>query len=302
MRLSLQRNSTRSFLYAGFFGAAVIVGYGALKLISVRTIPVSVPVEQTVAPPSHLAVIARRPIHRGAVVKAEDLDTLPIEGVLPSAIQISVAAVVGKVATADIPANQFITLSQISADPGKAGLAMLVPAGFRAIALRTNDEVAVSNFIRPGDHVDIQLVLPEAVLPGGADPSRHPDGSASEAHTLLQDILVLSVGDLIESSDVKAAAESGSPQKADQPRTVTMALTPDQVSQFVLARSIGTMFLSLRNPTDPQSIVQDTATLKAIRGQTPASTAPLVEAKRPIELVTGNQTRTIYSVSPGSKP
>jgi pilus assembly protein CpaB len=293
----LPGNSTRLLLYGGLCGAAIIVLYGAVKLMPAHTVTVMPVIEQAPPPPVQRALIAKQLIHRGEVIKAADLDVLPIEGALPALVQVSPDGVIGKVAVTDIAPSQFVLSSEFSADPGKAGLAMLVPAGLRAIAFRTTDEVAVGNFIRPGDHVDLQLVLPEPVLPGGSDLAHRNDGSGSEAHTLLQDVTVLSVGDLITVSAEEAAAT----RKIDPPRAVTIALTPDQVSQFVLARSIGTIFLTLRNPTDPQSIEQNTATLKAIRGRTAISPVPVVEGKRPIELVTGSQTRTIYSISPGGK-
>jgi pilus assembly protein CpaB len=284
-------------LYGGLCGAVLIVLYGVVKLMPAHPVAPMPVIEQAPPPPVQRAVIAKRLIHRGEVIKAEDLDFLPIEGALPALVQVSPDGIIGKVAVADIAESQFMLSSEFSTDLGKAGLAMLVPAGRRAIAFRTNDEVAVGNFIRPGDHVDLQVVLPDAVLPGGADPARHNDGSGSEAHTLLQDVTILSVGDLMAISAEEATAS----RKIDPPRGVTIALTPDQVSQFVLARSIGTVFMTLRNPTDPQSIDQDTATLKAIRGRTAASLTPVVEGKRPIELVTGSQTRTIYSISPGGR-
>jgi pilus assembly protein CpaB len=291
----LPANSTRILLYGGLCGAALIVVYGVVKLMPARPVAVMPAIEQAPPPAVQRAVIAKRFIRRGEVIAAADLDFLPIEGVLPAAVQVSADGVVGKVAVTDIPESQFVLASEFSTDPGKAGLAMLVPAGLRAIAFRTNDEVAVGNFIRPGDHVDLQVILPEGVLPGGSDPAHRNDGSGSEAHTFLQDVTILSVGDQIATSAEEAVAN----RKTDPPHGVTMALTPDQVSQFVLARSIGTVFLTLRNPTDPQSIEQNTANLKAIRGRTALALTPVVEAKRPIELVTGGQTRTIYSISPG---
>jgi pilus assembly protein CpaB len=293
----LPGNSTRILLYGGLCGAALIVLYGAVKLMPARTVTVMPVVEQTPPPQVQRAVIAKHLVHRGEVIKADDLDFLPIEGVLPALVQVSADGVIGKVAVQDIAESQFVLSSAFSTDPGKAGLAMLVPAGLRAIAFRTSDEIAVGNFIRPGDHVDLQVVLPETVLPGGTDPAHRNDGSFSEAHTLLQDVTILSVGDVF----AVAAEDAAANRKVDPPKGITMALTPDQVSQFVLARSIGTLFLTLRNPTDPQSIEQDTAGLKAIRGRTAASPIPVVEGKRPIELVTGGQTRTIYSISPGGR-
>jgi pilus assembly protein CpaB len=288
--------SPRSLLYVGLAGAACIIGYGIVKIVPARHITVLPPVETFVTAPSKQAIIAKRLIHRGQVVRAEDLGATAIAGALPAGVLTSATAVIGKVAVTDIAPSQFILSTVISSDPGRAGLAMLVPVGFRAIAFRTNDEVAVGNFIRPGDHVDVELVLPDAVLPGGGTPT-NGKGSLSEAHALLQNVTVLSVGATIGSGNDSVVGDAPD-RRVDAPVGITMAMTPDQIAQFVLGRSIGTIFLSLRNPTDPQSIKIDTSILKDIRGNTPPPATTTVQDHRPIELITGGQARTIYSVSP----
>jgi pilus assembly protein CpaB len=77
-------------------------------------------------------------------------------------------------------------------------------------------------------------------------------------------------------------------------------MTPDQISQFGLARSLGSFYMTLRNPNDPQVIVSDPAALKDIRGRTPPPAAPMAQAERPIELITGTRSKTIYSISRGN--
>src|SRR3546814_6641664 len=72
-----------------------------------------------------------------------------------------------------------------------AGLAPRVPAGYRAISLQTTDEIAVGGLLKPGDKVDVQLVLRGETL---AAPGLSPATASGEARSLLESILVLAVG------------------------------------------------------------------------------------------------------------
>ncbi len=180
-------------------------------------------------------------------------------------------------------------------------MAQTVPSGFRAVSLRTNDEIAVSNFVLPGDHVDIDLVMRENVLPKQSEGQEKTDGNPSESRTLLQDVTVLTVGDTLSAAAPVAAAEQTTGRKPDPPHSVTLALTPDQAAQLMLARSLGSLYLTLRNPSDLEVIQEDSTHLPQIRGATPPPAGPLVQGQRPIELITGNKSKIIYSTNPGDK-
>jgi len=287
----LRSNPTTLFLAAGLLCAAVVVTYGTIRLMPART-PAPAPVVEALPPdPGIAAVIAKRMIQRGEVISQADLDFIRITGPLPPTALTSADAVVGKVAVADIMPFQLVLTSLMSADPARAGIASLVPTGYRAIELRTTDEVAVGNFVHAGDHVDVELVLPDAVLPNTSDARR---GSTAEGRTLLQNVVVLAVGE-----QLGAVPEAAANQKHEPPRGVTLALKPEQVSQLTLARSLGSLFLTLRNPSDVEDVMVDPVRLAGLRGAAAQGGEP---AKRAIELITGGQTRTIYSQTPGAQP
>lgn len=296
---------TRAYLVLGGLGAVSLIAYGVYKSsVPVGTVSASTPVAQPA--PADVKVFgvmtAARFIARGQAITREDVATTSIAGAVPRGARTTIGDVVGKVATADIMPQQLLLDSTISADPAQAGLSALIPAGYRAISILTNDEIAVGQFVRPGDKVDIQLVLPDDVLSKQGAPGR-PETDLSEARTVLQDVLVLTVGatlgdpTLTEEAAEKAAGAAG--RRSEPSRTISLAMTPDQIAKFALARSLGSFYLSLRGSDDLQLIDDNTAKLSDIRGPAPPPSAPGPPQQRPIELIIGDRTQLIYPKTSG---
>ncbi|MCR5876685.1 Flp pilus assembly protein CpaB [Phenylobacterium sp. J426] len=170
----------------GVLLGAALIGYGVWRMTAPE--PGAVTPAKADAP-TFRVVTAARSISRGQVVSVEDLQTTTVLGAAPPGALTAPADAVGKVAVADIQPQQLVLSSLISADPAAAGLALLVPIGQRVISVDTTDEIAVAGFLRPGDIVDIELVLP-----GDAIATRGTGGDLSEARTLLQNIQVMTVG------------------------------------------------------------------------------------------------------------
>lgn len=170
------------------------------------------------------------------------------------------------------------------------GLAPRVSPGYRAISLQTTDEIAVGGLLKPGDKVDVQLVLRGETL---AAPGVSSATASGEARTLLESILVLAVG-----TQMTAKTDGG--ETATPARTVTLALRPDQLSAFTLARSLGAIYLALRNPADAALPGPARAMLRDIRpGETPPPTriayrhAATATPRRAVEIVIGGERRTV---------
>ncbi|OWJ56525.1 Flp pilus assembly protein CpaB [Inquilinus limosus] len=296
---------TRAYLVLGGLGAVSLIGYGVYRSYA-PVVTASAPATVAQPAPANTKMFgimtAARFIARGQVITREDVSTTMVAGTMPQGGRTAIGDVVGKVATADILPQQLLLDSTMSADPAKAGLAALVPAGYRAISILTNDEIAVSQFVRPGDKVDIQLVLPDTVFAKQGVAER-PETDISEARTVLQDVLVLTVGatlgdpTLAQAAAEQAASTSG--RRNDPSRTISLAMTPEQIAKFALARSLGTFYLSLRGPDDLQLIGDNTANLSDIRGPTPPPAAPATPQKRPIELIVGDRTQLIYPKTSG---
>nr|WP_159979587.1 MULTISPECIES: Flp pilus assembly protein CpaB [unclassified Novosphingobium] len=220
------------------------------------------------------------------------------------------AEVIGRVATRDIAANTLIPREALQQE---SKLAIRVPVGMRAISIDTTAEIAVAGMVRPGDKVDVQVVYPgEDAISGARGNGR------SRARTLLQLVSVLAVGDLVLGTPVKeGVVDTVSATTPAPARTVTLALSPQQVSELSLAKSTGALYLSLRNPEDAQEV--DSAQIASSPEPTPraavAAPAPAMMAAQrlaappaapaprrargphAIELVVGGNREVIYSGS-----
>ena len=93
-----------------------------------------------------------------------------------------------------------------------AGLVARIPKGMRAFAVEVNEQTGVSGFILPDHRVDVVQIETGA-------------NGKSEAETILQDVLVLASGQVFTRPE----------DRSIQSRTVTLAVTPEQVDILVAA-------------------------------------------------------------------
>ena len=269
---------------------------------------------QRSTPAQPLLVATTRPIRIGETIRADMIRSANADPMkFPTAI--SAAEILGKVATRDIPGNSLIPREAIGQE---TKLAIRVPMGMRAISIDTTAEIAVAGLVRPGDRVDVQVVYPgEDAITGARGNGR------SEARTLLQMVPVLAVGDVVVGTAVQsgtvasAVGQGGAEVSAPPPppaRTVTLALSPEQVSRLSLAKSTGALYLSLRNPDDnaqvalaaddgprplTRAVPRDLVPMQRAAPRPPAprpAKAPAPKAHA-IELVVGGNSATIYSGS-----
>ena len=93
-----------------------------------------------------------------------------------------------------------------------AGMVLRIPKGMRAFAIEVNEHTGVSGFILPDHRVDVV---------------QHETGAnnKTEAETILQDVLVLASGQVFTRPEDRSL----------QSRTVTLAVTPEQVDILVAA-------------------------------------------------------------------
>jgi len=256
----------------------------------------------SIKPQAVILAAAARPIRTGETITAAMIINATVDPARhPSAA--TPAELIGQVATRAIAEGALIPRDAVG---GEEKLAIRVPVGMRAISIDTTAEIAVAGLVRPGDRVDVQVVYP------GADAINGSRGAGrSRAQTLLQMVQVLAVGDAVLGA--QAVSASNDRLSAPQPpaRTVTLALSPEQVSLLSLAKNTGALTLSLRNPVDSVQVAVATAasrgpdpapapageTARAVAQPTPAPQRIAVPARQPIELVVGDRRETIYSGS-----
>jgi len=176
-------------------------------------------------------VAAAKSLDAGEVLSSDDLkmvewpNTQPLEGAFAKG-----DGLVGRVLLYPLPADQPITERQLASAGAGVGLATRIPAGMRAISLKSDEVVGVAGFMMPGTHVDVLVTLRSGM---GND--------QTTTETVLQDVQILAV-------DQKTAPD---PQgKATTANVVTLLVNPDDAEKAVLAAAQGSVHFVLRNGTD----------------------------------------------------
>ncbi len=138
----------------------------------------------------------------------------------------------GRVAVMNIAAREPITESRLAAEGTAAGLAAVIPEGYRAMTVKVDDAAGISGFIMPGTLVDVVVVI---------DP-RENSGGDPISKIVLQNIKVLANGQNID----KPKDE----REANSVKAVTLQVTPEQAEKLALASSEGKLQLVMRNQID----------------------------------------------------
>ena len=112
------------------------------------------------------------------------------------------------------------------------GLVSNIPKGMRAYAVEVNEQSGVSGFVLPGHRVDVVRSEP------------NEKAQSQRGETILQNVQVLAAGQVFTRPE----------EKSLQNRTVTLAVTPDQVDVLVAARAKGPLSLSLRGVNDHEIV------------------------------------------------
>ncbi len=131
-----------------------------------------------------------------------------------------------------LEANQTLLWTDLSTTPrDRSSLSSRIPKGMRAMSVAAKGRQSFTQLIRPGDRVDVLLTKAK---PG-------PEASVVTV-PLLQNVLVLAVGDRFSTADTQNSAFPSD--------SVTLLLTIDQASLLAQARRDSTLNLVLRNEND----------------------------------------------------
>jgi len=206
---------------------------GGASLLLYRLMASRVPVKA--GPPTTQVIVAARNLGLGTLIKDSDLKFGEWTGTVPPSAVLKKDDIIGRGVVATIYEGEPVLESRLAAKGAGAGLAAMIPAGMRAVAIRVNEVVGVSGFVVSGMRVDVLI-------------SGNPPGtSAAElghlSKTLLQNIEVLSAG-----QNFQKDAEG----KPVQVPVVNLLVTPDQAEMLSLASNQTTIQLVLRNPLDNQ--------------------------------------------------
>lgn len=141
---------------------------------------------------------------------------------------------------------------KLSEHGARGGLTPRITVNKRAITISVNEIRGVAGFVLPGDRVDITLT-------GSAGGT----GKAPVTRTLLQNVTVLGVDQITSEKD-------------DEPKVVnavTLLVTPLEGKKLILAQTVGSLNLMLRNEGDVSVARDEVVTLSALRNYVPPRVA-----------------------------
>jgi len=211
----------------------VLVGaliFGVLAAVSVSKYLSSA---QAITKDLHKVAVAKVAIPIGSKILAEQIMVVqfPKESTPDGAFE-SAEKLAGRVAVVNIAPREPITESRLAAEGTAAGLAAIIPEGYRAMTVKVDDAAGISGFIQPGTLVDVVVTI-------------DPEGIARTnpiSKIVLQNIKVLASGQNIDKPENEREATSV--------KAVTLQVTPEQAEKLALASSEGKLQLVMRSQID----------------------------------------------------
>jgi len=211
-------------------------------------------------------VVATRPLGIGVMVKAADVKVIRVspDG-FPKGAFGKVEEVLDRPVVSNILLDEPLLEGRLAVKGSGMGLAPTIPVGMRAVTVRVNDVAGAAGFVLPGLKVDVLVT------------GHPPTGDSNMTTTVLQNVLVLSAGQAMQ-SDAR-----GTPVSVT---TVTLLVTPSDAETLTLANGEGRIQLVLRNSSD-EGIEKTSGRYVAelygaARRTTPAPVAKAAPAPRPV--------------------
>lgn len=245
---------------------ALIAGGGAAYLMSggEPPPPPAVAVAPPPAAPTTEILVAAAELPTGQKLQAADMrwqkwpdDALVAGYVTRKETPKALEEFSGAVIRTGFLAGEPIRPQRLARPEGGLMAAILQP-GYRAVAIVTDSRGTNSagGFILPNDHVDVIRTYRDE------ENSRASGTDVQVSQTVLQDVRVLAVGQLIQEKN-GANVVTG--------ETATLALTPSQAEVVTLAQKVGTLSLALRSladsgrPAEPEAAPKPEAGLTVVR-------------------------------------
>jgi pilus assembly protein CpaB len=151
--------------------------------------------------------------------------------------------------------------------------------GHRAITINVDDLNSISQMVRPGNLVDLFLILPDM-----SDQS----GNNQQIVLLLQRLKVIATGQTLRGS---AAEEGppGTPPGMSRYTTFTFEATPDQAARIALAQQLGTFRAVLRSEPDQEVVRLGKINTKNLLKRVYVDESPEERDDRAVEYIIGGQ-------------
>ena len=217
-------------------------------------------------------VVASQDIAAGESLTHDNLKFSEWTGTnIPSGAMLEIGPLFSRSAKSNITNGDVIRESDLVQIISDKSLAASIAPGMRAFSIRVNEEAGVAVFALPGNYVDILL-------------NTKNDSGKPISRIVLERILVLAI-----------AQERISPNKSDPKvvNVITLELSPQQVEQVDLARSMGTVSLVLRNQNDKKLLeAQQQKNDSSVAGKPIISSNTQTRSRLAIEVIRGVSKQT----------
>lgn len=200
---------------------------------------------------------AAKTIPARAVITPSDIKEVEVEkkNLLTGAFQ-NQAEIIGKRAKDSIIAGEQILKDRLVSE-NNMNLSYTLPKGKRAVSINVNEASEVANYLKAGDSVDVIVTLEKEEVNTATQKITYPKISK----TVLQGILVLGVGQ--DEGQVNNSKENA---KKELPKTVTLAVNPNEAEKLVFASEDGVIRLALRPAGDESEVQLNGVIRKEISG------------------------------------
>ncbi len=216
-------------------GLAIVFGLGAMILTRSLLGPSQVKKEEE----TQEVLVAARDMKEEELLKSDMLKVVRmVKSAVPAGAFSSMKDVEDRWVKTALLEGDILIEKKLGPKGMPPGLVANIPKGMRAFAIDVTEQSSVSGFILPGHHVDV-------VKFDNSDPKQQ------HGETILQDVLVLAAGQVFTRPE----------ERALQTRTVTLALSVEDVHVIVAARAKGSLSLSLRGVNDHNIVARPKPTI-----------------------------------------
>jgi Flp pilus assembly protein CpaB len=192
-------------------------------------------------------VIAAKALKPGTILQAADVHTIPwASEQVPKGTFETAEQVTGSTVFDSIGEGEPVLATHLATQTSSGGAD--IPPGMRAVSVHVTDSAGVLALLRPGQQVDVQVVVGRGNIPG-----------ETTVRTALENLKVLSV---------IPQPEQGS-QGQSLP-VVTLLAKPSDTDVLAVADSGARVRLTLRNPLDGNTHSRGSLSLNGLMRQTGA--------------------------------
>lgn len=192
---------------------------------------------------------------------------------LPEGRFTEIESLAGRVVLTHLRRNEPVLESKLAPlDIKTGGVVGVLHPGMRAMAVRVNEVVGVSGFLKPGDRVDIMATL--------------KNGKKDEkiTKTVLENTLILATGTQME--------RKGPGEEPKAVKVITFEVSLEEAEKLALASTEGKLRLALRSPLNTEVELTQGATskhlLSSYRKAVRRTPAKKRAARETVELIHGS--------------